>query len=87
MGILSVGSSTFGSRRGSRMLDEARRLDTSEGDFVEFRTTGSLAAGAYHCSGCGYGVTVQASLPRCPMCSGTTWEPAGVSSFAAPELQ
>ena len=69
------------------MLDEARRLDRDAGDFIEFARTGALVTGAYHCSGCGYGVTLQASLPRCPMCSGTTWEPAASSSYAAPELQ
>lgn len=62
------------------MLDEARRLDAGDDGYVEFVTTGSGANGAYHCSGCGYGVTVQATLPRCPMCSGTTWEPAAGSS-------
>jgi rubredoxin len=58
------------------MLDEARKLDSAGGDFVEFVRTGAPAAGAFHCSGCGYGVVVQASLPRCPMCGGTTWEHA-----------
>jgi len=28
----------------------------------------------YHCSECGYGVTVRRELPVCPMCDGTTWE-------------
>jgi rubrerythrin len=64
------------------MLDEARKLGTGDGDFVEFVTTGAPAAGAFHCSGCGYGVTVQATLPQCPMCSGTTWERAAFSAFA-----
>ena len=69
------------------MLDEARRLDGGEGDYVEFVATGAPAAGAYHCSGCGYGVTVQSTLPQCPMCSGTTWEPAAVSPFSRQPLQ
>ena len=69
------------------MLDEARGLDAHEGDFVEFATTGAPAAGAYHCSECGYGITVHAELPQCPMCTGTTWEPAAVSAFARPRLQ
>lgn len=64
------------------MLDEARKLDTREGDFVEFTATGAPAAGAFHCSGCGYGVTVQVTLPQCPMCAGTTWERAAFSPFA-----
>lgn len=69
------------------MLDESRRLDVHDGDFVEFAATGAVQPGAYHCSGCGYGVSVQAKLPRCPMCSGTTWEAVGASSFGARELQ
>ena len=64
------------------MLDEARRLDSGEGDFVAFEAAGAPAAGAYHCSGCGYGVAVSTTLPQCPMCSGTTWEPAAVSAFS-----
>jgi rubrerythrin len=63
------------------MLDEARKLDSTGADFVEFAATGAPAAGAFHCSGCGYGVSVQETLPRCPMCGGTTWERA---PFAAP---
>jgi rubrerythrin len=64
------------------MLDEARKLDSAGGDFVEFVTTGAPAAGAFRCSGCGYGVTVQATLPRCPMCGGTTWERAQLGASA-----
>lgn len=64
------------------MLDEARKLDPRDGDYVEFQVTGTQASGAYHCSTCGYGVAVSATLPRCPMCGGTTWEAAGASTFA-----
>jgi rubrerythrin len=56
------------------MLDGARNLDATAGDYVEFVATGAPAVGAFHCSGCGYGVAVQTTLPRCPMCGGTTWE-------------
>jgi rubrerythrin len=63
------------------MLDEARRLRPADGDYVEFVTAGSPARGAYRCSGCGYGVTVHATLPQCPMCSGTAWEAAALSPF------
>jgi len=66
------------------MLDEARQLGGMDGDYVAFVTAGSPALGAYHCSHCGYGVTVQTTLPQCPMCSGTTWEPAAVSAFSKP---
>lgn len=58
------------------MLDEARNRRLPDGDYVEFARTGTHTTGEYRCSGCGYGVTVHSSLPRCPMCSGTTWEPA-----------
>ena len=69
------------------MLDEARKADPRDGDYVQFASTGAAAAGAYHCSGCGYGVTIQASLPRCPMCGGTTWEAAPSSTFTRHPLQ
>jgi len=45
-----------------------------QAEYVEFVTTGAPANGAFHCSACGYGVTVQSTLPQCPMCNGTTWE-------------
>jgi rubrerythrin len=36
---------------------------------------GARAKGEYRCTGCGYGVTIQTELPRCPMCGEETWEP------------
>ena len=63
------------------MLDEAWKLGSMDGDYVEFVAAGARAAGAYHCSGCGYGVTVHTTLPRCPMCGGATWEPAAAGPF------
>jgi hypothetical protein len=56
------------------MLDEVRQPDTGPDDYVQFVAAGTPAAGAYHCSSCGYGITVHAELPSCPMCQGTTWE-------------
>ncbi len=51
------------------------RVDAREPDgFVEFWSTGSAVKGEFHCSDCGYGVTVYRELPLCPMCGGTTWE-------------
>jgi rubredoxin len=82
MGKRSVGSLSTGRAGGLELLDEARKLDPRDGDYVEFVGTGATAAGAYHCSGCGYGITVQATLPRCPMCGGTTWEAAAASGYA-----
>jgi hypothetical protein len=55
-----------------------RILEPGERDeFVEFHLTGQSATGDFQCSSCGYGVVVQARLPRCPMCSGTAWEESG----------
>jgi rubrerythrin len=51
------------------------------GDFVEFCATGQPVKGEFHCSGCGYGVTVVRALPLCPMCGGTSWERSVWSPF------
>jgi hypothetical protein len=48
--------------------------DRPADEFVPFSTAGQSAKGEYHCSECGYGVTVVRELPVCPMCRGTTWE-------------
>jgi rubrerythrin len=50
--------------------------------FVEFLTSGDRATGEYHCSECGYGVTIFAILPQCPMCGGGAWEQSGWSPFS-----
>ena len=42
---------------------------------------GDPAVGAFRCSECGYGVTVLETLPSCPMCRGTAWEPSAWSPF------
>lgn len=68
------------------MLDEAMRSRSTEGDYVEFLAAGTTAAGAYHCSTCGYGVTVRGDLPACPMCAGTVWEPAPWSPLGRSKL-
>lgn len=62
------------SPEGVKVLDEREKVARERADYVEFVTTGAPATGAFHCSGCGYGVTVQSTLPQCPMCNGTTWE-------------
>jgi rubrerythrin len=67
------------------MLDRARSARPSEGEYVEFTRAGTPVQGAFHCAGCGYGVTVHTALPQCPMCAGTTWEQAASSPFPGPE--
>ena len=56
------------------MLQGVKKVEPEPPGFVDFVTTGAPATGAFHCSACGYGVTVQSTLPQCPMCNGTTWE-------------
>ena len=55
------------------MLDSSPDT-THDDDYVPFVAAGSRATGQYRCAECGYGITIHAELPVCPMCSGTTWE-------------
>jgi rubrerythrin len=71
--MIPVGSTENGAERG-RMLDETRSLGQGAEEYVEFFSAGSADPGEYRCASCGYGVTVQSTLPRCPMCAGTSWE-------------
>ena len=66
------------------MLDQSQTEATASGDYVEFVVAGTSAVGAYHCSTCGYGITVHNELPNCPMCAGTTWELHDWSPFTRP---
>jgi hypothetical protein len=54
-------------------------------DFVQFRSSGERAKGAFRCAGCGYGVAVSSALPVCPMCGGSTWEAGDWSPFSRAE--
>ena len=57
-------------------MPEGTRVESLEAaGYVAFVGAGERAVGEYHCSECGYGVSVQHRLPRCPMCSGEAWEP------------
>jgi rubrerythrin len=58
-------------------------------DYVEFWNAGQAAKGEFHCSECGYGVTIHRELPLCPMCGGGAWERAPWSPLtrAASTLQ
>jgi hypothetical protein len=51
------------------------------GDYVEFWSAGQSAKGEFHCSECGYGVTIVRALPPCPMFGGTAWERSLWSPF------
>jgi rubredoxin len=53
------------------MLD---RIDEPKDGYVSFTSAGTRATGQYRCSDCGYGITIHAALPACPMCGGRTWE-------------
>jgi rubrerythrin len=70
--------------RGSTGMDVERVAGGREApaDYVPFALAGDSARGEYHCSECGYGVTVYRELPRCPMCSNEQWEPSTWSPFA-----
>ena len=59
-------------------------LDTSRAapdEYVEFRAAGDPVKGEFHCSACGYGVTIVRALPICPMCGGRSWERTAWSPF------
>jgi rubrerythrin len=64
------------------MLDKTRSLDEKVEEYVDFFAAGAAAPGEYRCASCGYGVTVQTTLPSCPMCAGTSWEQGMWMPFA-----
>jgi len=57
-------------------MHEVSTLQTTTDEYVAFWATGAPAKGEFHCSDCGYGVTIHTKLPRCPMCGGGSWEQA-----------
>jgi rubrerythrin len=59
-----------------RMREGTRIESSTTAEYVPFVDAGERAVGEYHCSTCGYGVSVQQRLPRCPMCRGVRWEPS-----------
>ena len=79
------GNSVEGSSsEGSKAKSGLKGKSTTAGDYVDFVRAGTQAAGAYHCSECGYGITVHDELPKCPMCAGTMWELPDWSPFTQP---
>jgi len=67
-------------QKGVDLLEQATRRAVPD-EFVESFARGALVTGEFHCSECGYGVTVHSQLPRCPMCGGEAWEQAPWSPF------
>jgi len=63
-------------------MPDSATLTTGGDELTELFSEGTEAAGEFHCAACGYGVTVHATLPRCPMCSGTKWEQVAWSPFS-----
>jgi rubrerythrin len=62
----------------------AQGIETSQrapDDYVEFWAAGQAVKGEFHCSECGYGVTIVRALPLCPMCGGASWEQSPWSPF------
>jgi hypothetical protein len=62
----------------------AQGMDTTRAgtdDYVEFWAAGQAVKGEFHCSECGYGVTIVRTLPLCPMCGCTSWEQSAWSPF------
>jgi rubrerythrin len=54
---------------------EARLAD----EVVELAAAGDAVRGEFRCAECAYGVTIHRELPHCPMCGGSSWEPASRS--------
>ena len=63
------------------MTRETETPSRAVDDYVEFWTAGEAVKGEFHCSDCGYGVTIVRSLPLCPMCGGSSWEQTPWSPF------
>lgn len=64
------------------MMRDSSTSQVAPDEFVEFFAAGQSVKGEYHCSDCGYGVTIVRALPRCPMCGGTSWEQSAWSPFS-----
>ena len=68
---------------GVLMIERAASTETPESqDFVRFWAAGERVKGEFHCSDCGYGVTVHTRLPACPMCASVSWEQTAWSPFS-----
>jgi rubredoxin len=68
------------------MMRDSSTSQVAPDEFVEFFAAGQSVKGEYHCSDCGYGVTIVRALPLCPMCGGTAWEQSPWSPFSRTPL-
>ena len=67
----------------SLVLDTERSAgQDTPADYVAFISAGEHVKGEFHCSECGYGVTIYRELPVCPMCGNASWEQSAWSPFA-----
>lgn len=64
------------------MMQEGGAPRSAVDEYVEFRSAGEPVKGEFHCSECGYGVTIVRLLPLCPMCGGSSWEPSTWAPFS-----
>ena len=83
MGTVSSGRHGSGDKEGvALMLDDAGSdAHDASSDYVAFVSAGEHVKGEFHCSECGYGVTVYRELPVCPMCGNGSWEQSTWSPF------
>ena len=82
MGTVGDGSHGTSVERGVGMSQLHPTGDELSEDFVHFVASGTNVKGEFHCSECGYGVTVYRALPVCPMCGGTQWEQSAWSPLS-----
>lgn len=68
------------------MMRDSSTSQVAADEFVEFFAAGQSVKGEYHCSDCGYGVTIVRALPLCPMCGGASWEQSPWSPFSRTPL-
>jgi hypothetical protein len=68
-------------------MQETEVSDVSVDGYVEFSLAGDSVKGEFHCSVCGYGVTIVRTLPVCPMCGGSSWEQSTWSPFFRSQQQ
>jgi rubrerythrin len=82
MGMVERGSHGQVVGKGVIMRDIDVTARESTDDFVHFHAAGARVKGEFHCSECGYGVTVYRTLPVCPMCGGAQWEQSAWSPLS-----